>query len=138
MYREDSLRWLLRFLKNKSTRDVSEEEKAFRANHVTRQTANVLPTACGGMGKAYTPCEAAPGGHSHYRLIGTVRAIQQRSRTDWILDCHLPERVQLGRKSAGCFPRITAPSGGLKVYVRCDSRLLQPDKTGQRGRAWYA
>lgn len=29
--------------------------------------------------------------------------------------------------------RVIAPSGGLKVYGRCDSRLLQLDKTGEDG-----
>jgi hypothetical protein len=29
--------------------------------------------------------------------------------------------------------RVIAPSGGLKVYGHCDSRLLQLDKTGEDG-----
>lgn len=63
------------------------------------------------------------------RLIGPVRVLQPP--VDFGLS---PAREgATGKEISWVLFRVVAPSGGLKVYGHCDSRLLQLDKTGEDG-----
>lgn len=90
-----------------------------------------LQTFCPGFVEGWerhTHWEAALGS-LHYRLIGPVRVLQQP--VDFGLS---PAREgATGKEISWVLFRVVAPSGGLKVYGHCDSRLLQLDKTGEDG-----
>lgn len=68
--------------------------------------------------------------HTHWEAaLGTVRALQRP--VDFGLS---PAREgAMGKEISWVLSRVIAPSGGLKVYGHCDSRMFQLDKTGEDG-----